>query len=175
MSAVEHTPRMNETKYTPFLWPTLRGIALIVSICAFMRYMSVLIYGGELGIAVPITFLIASFALMAMSRKRETSPRIYPNSTAALSLERLPWSLFAYCAILGLGFTWVCAFLWFSRRQAFFSLPVVGAMLFILALYAAIGFAVACLTRGDWRTAMLVFSLAPCAVSGMVLRLHLLR
>jgi hypothetical protein len=70
---------------------------------------------------------------------------------------------------------WICAFLWFSRRCAFFSAPVVGVTAVVIASYGAIALLVALLTGGNWRNGLLVFVVAPFSVAGVVLRLHLLQ
>jgi hypothetical protein len=69
---------------------------------------------------------------------------------------------------------WQQEVLWFSRRYAFFSAPVVGATALVLSLYAVLGLLIARLTEGNWRTALLFFALAPCGVAAIVLRLRLL-
>jgi len=89
--------------------------------------------------------------------------------------SRLPdWCLVVFCILIGLPFNWACAFLWFSRRYAFFSVPVVCVTVLIVALSAAIGLLVR-LTGGNRRTALQVFAVASCAPSAIVLRLGLLR
>jgi hypothetical protein len=111
-----------------------------------------------------------------MNRKPETLPAIEAEGTEKAKQHRLPdWSLLAYGVIFGVGCNWTCAFLWFSRRYAFFSGPVVGATILIMALYAAIALLVARLTGRNWQIALLVFALAPGALGSIVLRLRLLR
>jgi hypothetical protein len=146
---------------------------LIVALWAFFADLPVLLYWGKLG-TTWLVFGIASFALIAMTSKRETLPAI-EGEGGENARRRLPWSLLIYCGITGLGYNWACAFLWFSRRYALFSGPVIGALILILVLYAVIGLAVGRLTRGNWRTVLLVLTLAPCAISGAALRLGLLR
>jgi len=85
------------------------------------------------------------------------------------------WSLIIYCIITGLGFNWACAFLWFSRRYAFFSTPVIAVTGLIMAFYAGIALLVARFTGGNWRTALLVFVFVPVVLAGIVLRSGLLR
>jgi hypothetical protein len=155
-------------------WPILRGIVLIVAMWAFILSLRGFLYGGNWELAV-LVFVPASLALIAITPGRETLPEIEGDKTAWASWQRLPWPIFTYCVITGMGYTWVCAFLWFSRRYAVFSGPVVGAMILILALYAVIGVVVAWLTGGNWRTALLTFGIALCVPSIIVLRLHLLR
>jgi hypothetical protein len=162
-------------------WPILRGIALIVALWAFIAFFPVLLVRhvnaqeGKWGTAV-VVFVLASFALIWMAFKPETLPAIEGEGTEQARQHRLPdWSLSAYGVIIGLGCNWACAFLWFSRRYAFFSGPVVGATGLIMALYAAIALLVARLTGGNWRTALLVFALAPVNLAGLILRWGLLR
>jgi hypothetical protein len=98
---------------------------------------------------------------------------------------RLPqWSLFSYFFIIGLGLNWACAFLWFSRRYAFFSTPVIAVTGLIMAFYAATALLVtwfessfnnAGVAGVNWRTALLVFVFAPGALASIILRLGLLR
>jgi hypothetical protein len=165
---------VKKANYAPLLWPVLRGIALIVALWAFIPYLSVLLYGRESGTSM-LVFPVASFVLLVMISQRVIPLAIAGDRSLAGFVRRLPWSLVIYCGITGMGYTWVCAFLWFSRRYAVFSGQVVGAVGLILALYAIIGVVVAWLTGGNWRTAFMVFWLVPCVLSGIVLRLHLLR
>lgn len=163
---------LNKTKYARFLLP-LRVLALIFALWAFVAYLRVLLYGGQWETAVP-AFVVASVLLIAISRKREGPPVLEGDETVRPSLLRLPWPILTYCCVTGTGLTWVCTFLWFSRRYAFFSSPVVGAMGLILAFYAVVGVVVAWLTGGNWRTVMLTFWLALWVPSIIVLRLRLL-
>ena len=166
---------MVKAKYVRYSEPILRGMILIVALCAFIKLLPALLYGGKWGVALLI-FALASFTLMAMIPKRATLPAIEGERTTTERQHQLPdWSLLSYCFITGLGYTWVCSFLWFSRRYAFFSAPVICVTVLILASCAAIGYLTARLTGGSWRTALLVFALAPCALGGIVLRLGLLR
>ena len=178
------TPRAIEergtvrAKYARFFWPVLRGMVLIVALCAFIPFLAFLAglpYGGTWGAAMGGgVFMLASFTLMAMIPKPETVPAIEGKGTARRL--RLPdWSLVSYCVITGLGWNWVCAFLWFSRRYAFFSTPVIAVTGLTMAFYAAIALLVDRLTGGNWRTALLVFLFAPVVLAGIVLRLGLLR
>lgn len=159
--------------YARFFWPILRGIALIVALWAFAIDFPDLLNLGKWGTSWPV-FAIASFALIAMTPKHETIPLV-EGKGAEKAQRRLPWSLLIYCAITGLSYSWACAFLWFSRQYALFSGPVIGALTLILVLYAFIGLAVSRLIGGNWRTALLVLALAPCVISGMVLRFGILR
>jgi hypothetical protein len=74
-----------------------------------------------------------------------------------------------------LGFNWDCAFLWFSRRYALFSAPVIGATVLVMAFYAAVAFLIGWFAGRNWRASVLVFGCAPVMLAAVVLRLHLLR
>jgi len=172
MSAViEDQGTVTKPKSARFRWPILRGIALMVALSAFIADLPFMFYGAGIPIALPV-FMLATLALIAM-----TPPGALPESEGAgpemVRQHRLPWPLLIYCVTTGVGYNWVCAFLWFSRRYAVFSKPVVGAMGLILAFYAAVGVVTAWLTGGNWRTALLVFAVASCALGAIVLRLHL--
>ncbi len=162
-----------KANHNRLFWPILRGTALIVALCAFFPLLVGLLYGRTWGTSA-IVFALASFALITTTSWRETSLPMPDDRTVMTLWQRLPWTLVTYCAITGVGYNWVCAVLWFSRRYAAFSGPVAGAMGWILVLYAIIGIVVAWLTRGNWRTALVVFALAPCILSGLVLRLRIL-
>jgi hypothetical protein len=113
--------------------------------------------------------------IIAIARKPERVPPVEGEEPWKRKCWKLvDWSLLTYCLIIGFGDNWVCAFLWFSRRYAFFSAPVLGATVLVLSLYAVLGFVVAWLTEGNWRTALLFFALAPFGVATIVLRLRLL-
>ena len=72
MSAViEDRSSVRSSKDTSFLWPILRGIALIVSLCAFSTYLLGLLYWGRFGTAW-LVFAIASF-LCSNSHDSEAS------------------------------------------------------------------------------------------------------
>lgn len=158
-----------------FFWPVLRGMVLIVALCAFVISLAGLLYGGRWGASMAV-FLLASFTLMAMimTPEQETPPAVEGEGKAGQL--RLPdWSLVSYCVIIGVGCSWACAFLWFSRRYAFFSAPVISATGLIMASYAAIALLLARLTGGNWRAGLLFFAFVPAALGGIVLRLGLLR
>ena len=163
-----------KANYALFIWPILRGIALVVALWAFISDLPVLLYRGKMGTSWPV-FGIASFALIAMTPKRETLPIIDEGSVKGAKRGLPEWPLLSYCAITGLGFNWACVFLWFSRRYALFSAPVVGVLSLILVLYAASGVIVAWLTEGNWRTGLLVFAMGLCVLGPAVFRLGLLR
>jgi uncharacterized membrane protein YjjP (DUF1212 family) len=146
-------------------WPIFCGITLVVAMVAFIPSLRHFLYGGNW--EAFLVFVLASFALIKITPRRETLSKT-EGDQATLAIV-------TYFVLTGMGYTWVCVFLWFSRRYTVFSGPVVGAMVLILALYAAIGFVVALLTGGNWRTALLTFGIALSAPSIIVLRLHLLR
>jgi hypothetical protein len=159
-------------KYARSFWPVLRGTASIVALCASVPSLAGLlfeVYGGRWETAV-IVFALASFTLLAMIPKPEALPPVGGEGTARQ--RRLPpWSLVIYVAILGLELNWACAFFWFSRRYAFFSVPVVGVTGLIIAFYAAIALLVARLTGGNWRIALATFGFALVVPAAIVLRL----
>lgn len=155
-----------KAKYASFARPVLRGMVLIVVLCAFVALLAGVLSGGEWR-AAALVFILASLALRAMLPRREALPGIEGEGTAKAMQRWLPdWSLVSYCIVIGLGFNWACAFLWFSRRYAFFSEPVLCVTGLIVALYAAIGLLLARLTGGKWRTALVVFALASWVLSG---------
>ena len=162
-----------KAKYAPFFGPVLRGMVLIVALCAFVPFLAGLLYGGRWEAAMGV-FILASFTLMAMNPKPGRLPAIEAKGTAR-QLWLPDWSLVSYFFIMGLGFNWACAFLWFSRRYAFFSTPVIAVTGLIMVFCAAIALLIARLTGGNWRTALLVFVFAPGVLAATVLRLGLLR
>jgi hypothetical protein len=173
--AVENHATVKKAEYARFFWLILRGIALIVAIWAFIAFLSSLLYGREWWPTM-LGFLLANYALIWIAPKRESLPAIKGDGTEKAKLYRLPdWSLLAYWFTTGLGCNWACAFLWFSRRYALFSGPVVGATGFIMLFYAAIALLVARLTGGNWRTALLLFVAVPVSLAGLVLSFRLLR
>jgi hypothetical protein len=165
---------VNTRKYARFFWPILRAIALIVALGALIEALSELLYGEKWGIALPV-FMLATYVLIAMTPEPERLPAMKGQATEKARQHRLPdWSLIVYCVITGLAFNWCCVFLWFSRKYAFFSVPVVGVTGLILALSAAIGLLVARLTGYNWRSALLLFAIAPGVLASIVLRWGLL-
>ena len=166
---------MVKTKYTGFSASILRGLVLIVALYASISLLKGLLFGGKWE-AAALVFMLASLTLKAMIPKPQTIPSVEGESSVRAGMRRLPdWSVVAYCIVTGLSSTWACAFLWFSRRYAFFSGPILGVTGSILTLYAAIGFLVARLIGGDWRTVLMVFILESWGLSCVVLRLGLLR
>src|SRR5256885_2759054 len=157
----------------------LHAAALIVAACSFIPFLAGFLYPGRrlLGLeewgAATVVFVLASFALL-WTIKTEKPPTIEGKGTAKQPLFP-PWPLVIYCVFTGLGFTWACAFLWFARRYAFFSLPVMALTGLIVAVCAAIGLLVARLTGGNWRRALLLSMFALGGLAMIVLRLRLLR
>src|SRR5215475_14878810 len=102
---------VGQPKYTPFWGQVFRGALVVVALCASARLFAGLVfeaYENRWEIAA-IVHVLASFTLFAILPKRQ---------------GRLPpWSLVIYLAILGVELNWVCAFFWFFRRYAFFSVP----------------------------------------------------
>lgn len=164
-----------KAEYARFLGTVLRGIVLVVAMCAFVDWLAGFLYGGK-GDAALLVFAIASIALCMIAPKPETLPEVEGEGTKKARRLRLPdWSLVAYCVITGVGYTWVCVFLWFSRRYALFSGPVVGLVGLIFVFCAEVGLLVALMTGRNWRTALLISLLVPNILSVIILRLHLLR
>ena len=193
MPAVEDKSTVKKEKYVSLFWPIVRGVCLIVALWSFIAGLSVFLHGEKLGTVLPAVFLLASYGVVTMPPKslRDWVLRLlaYPGfaswaNKAAIEREgtekarqhRLPdWPIVAYCFTVGLGCNWACAFLWFSRRYSLFSGPVVGATGLIIVLYAAIALLLGLVTGGKWRTALLVFLVAPGTLGVIVLRLGLLR
>jgi len=169
--AIEKRGPVN-AKYTRFFWPVLRGMVLIVALCAFIPFLAGSLSGvyEERWAAATAVFMLASFTLAAMM-----ALPVFEGKRAPRQLQLADWWFVSYFVIIGLGFNWACAFLWLSRRYAFFSTPVIAVTGLIMAFYAAIAFLVAWVTRGNWRKALLVLVFAPYVLAGIVLRLGLLR
>jgi hypothetical protein len=148
----------------------LGGIVWIVALCAFIAFLAAGLYGGKWEAALLVSIL-ASLALRAIVPGREAPHAIEGEGTVTARQSGLPdWYLVSYCVVCGLGVDWSCAFLWFFRRYAFFSGPVLGVTGLIVALCATIGFLVARMMKRDWRTALAVFALASWIVDGVALR-----
>jgi hypothetical protein len=158
-------------KYAHFFWPVLRAIALIVALCAFIPFLSGFFLDGGGYVTALSVFMLATFALIWMSIL-DMSPATQGEGTARLF--QLPWALASYVAIIGLGFNWICVFLWFSKRCAFFSLQVIGVTGLIMAFYVAIALLVVRLTGGNWRIALATFGFALVVPAVIALRLGLL-
>ena len=166
-----------EAEYARLFASVLRGMVLIIALCSFIAFLTGLLsgaYGAGWGAAV-LVFMLSSFILMRLIPKPETLPAIERERVWKSRQPRLPWSLFAYCLITGLGWNWGCAYLWFSRRYDLFSTRVIGATGLIMASYAAIALLAAWLTGRNWRIALLFFALLPGVLASIVLRLGLLR
>lgn len=173
---IQEQGTVRKSWYARFFWPLLRGIVVVVAAWGFIAFLSVDVYGEKLGMTAFTLFALAMMAMRVMPFEPATPLKIENEGKATARQYRLPeWSLLAYFVIFGVGCNWECVFLWFSRRYDFFSAPVVGATALIMALYAAIGIAIACLTTRNWRTALVVFAFAPGALAGLALRLRLLR
>jgi hypothetical protein len=158
-----------KAKYARFFWPGLRWMVLIVAFCAFPPVLAGLLFGENLGTILALgVFALSTFALIAMTPTPETSP------TTARQLGLPGWSLVSYCVVTGLGYTWACMFLYFSRQYPFFSAPVIAVTVLTMTLYAAIALLVAWLTGGNWRTTLAALLIA-LAVPAIVIRLGLLR
>lgn len=150
---------MVKAKYARFSGPVFRGMILIVMLYAFIALLAGLLYGGKWGTAA-VVFVVSSLVLRAKIPKP-------PERSAIAGEGTVPdWYIAAYCIVIGLGFDWACAVLWFSRRFALFSAPVLGVTGLIVALYAAIGLLVARLTGGELRLALVVFALASWILCG---------
>jgi len=167
---------LKNTESARFFWQTLRGIVVIVALWGFIAFLTVDLYGGELGMTAFTIFALAMVAMRVMFVERGTLGTVEVERTLNAKQHGLPeWSLLAYGVIFSLGCNWECVFLWFSRRYDPFSAPVVGTTVVIMALYAAIGIVVARLTTRNWRTALVVFAFVPGALAGSALRLGFLR
>jgi hypothetical protein len=165
----------SEGKHGRFLWPILRGMVLIVALCAFIPYVVGPLFGvyGARWLVGTIVFLLASFTLLAMAPEPRTLLGIEGEGTARK--RTLEWSLVSYCAAINLALNWICAFLWFSRRYPFFSTPVVSVTGLVILFYTAIALFIGRLTGGNWRTALLVFLLVPFFLDIIVFRFGLFR
>jgi hypothetical protein len=162
-----------KANYARFLWPALRVTVLLVALCAFIPALAGFLYGGKWIVGL-MAFGLASFAFAAMIAISDKPPLVKGEATVR-QIRLQDWWLFSYFVIIGLGFNWACVFLWFSRRYAFFSTPVIAATGLVMATYAAVALLIAWLTRGNWRAALLVFIFVPTVLAGALLRLGLLR
>ncbi len=57
---------VKKAKYARFLWPIFRGIVVLVAAWGFIAFLSVDLYGGELGFTAFVVFAIAMLALRVM-------------------------------------------------------------------------------------------------------------
>jgi hypothetical protein len=164
-----------KAKYSVSFWLLLRGTILIVALWANTSLLRGFLFGGEWE-AAALIFIVSSLALKAMIPPAETPDASKGESTLRARMRLLPdWSVVVYCVVTGLTSTWSCAFLWFSRRYALFSAPLVGVSGALLGFYGVIGLVVAWLIRGNWRTVLWVFLLESWGISLIALRLHLVR
>jgi hypothetical protein len=164
-----------EAKYARLFWPVLRGMVSILALCASVPFLAGLLFEvyRVRWVAAGIVFALASFALIAMIPKSEALLAIGGERTARRRWLP-PWSLVIYVAILSLELNWACVFFWFSRRYAFFSVPVISVTGLILAFDAAIALLVARLSGGNWRIAAAVFAFVLIVPPIIILRLGLL-
>jgi hypothetical protein len=149
-------------------WSIRHAIFLIVDLCALIAlFLAFLKQSMETSTMV---FLIATLAATRVIR--------FVEFMTTGDLIRWPWGLsVTYGLILSLGSNWMCAFLWFSRRYALFSAPVIGATALIMASYGAVALFIVLLDlliEGNWRRSLLVFSVVPALVAIVILRLRLL-
>ena len=171
-----------KAKYARFIGPVLLGLVMIVALCTLIPFFANYVHGGRWepgwgwGVYVLASFTVAwMIPVVLPERKGDWRARQY----------RWPeWLLFSYFFLNGVGLNWACAFLWFSRRYAFFSTPVIAVTSLIMVFYAAIALLVAWfdslfnnagVTGVNWRTALLVFAFVPVVVANIVFRLGLFR
>jgi hypothetical protein len=168
MSSQQDAPQAIEVreKVKATYLPLLRGVGLLTALCAFLLFLKGFIFGGVSWEAAAAVFFLANFALA----------KIFPTEqeTKTKSLRLGDWVLFTYVTILGLGFNWLWAFLWFSRRYSFFSTQIIALAILVMAFWAAVALIVGLLTKRNWRTALLVFAAGPCIVASFFMRVHLL-
>jgi hypothetical protein len=159
-----------KARYARLFGPILRGMLLVVGLCAFVPCVAGFLHPEEQGSGLALAFFVlASLALMVITPKPDTAP------LTARQFGFAGWSLVSYGVIIGLGFNWACIFLWFSQRYAFFSAPVIGVTSLVMAFYAAIALLATRVTTRNWRTALIVFICASLFPAAIVLRLGLLR
>ena len=105
-----------------------------------------------------------------MIAKRETPQEIENRATIGVRTRRLPdWCLVTWFVTSGLVCDWYSAFEWFHGRYTHISGPVLGVMGLIALFCASIAFLAARLFGGEWRGAVLVFSIASYTLSGNML------
>jgi hypothetical protein len=169
-------------------------MALILAVWSFIVSLSAFLHGQELRPIPAVVFLVASYAVFTTVHPKSLgnwalwlfvlpgfASRTKKQIMEAEGIENTrqhwspDWPILVYCVTIGIGCSWACAFLWFSRRYAFFSMPVAGAAGLITILYSLIALFTGLVTGRNWRTALRVFLLAPGILGGIVLRLHLLR
>ncbi len=77
------------------------------------------------------------------------------------AIRKQPWWLILCWVVGGLGFDWICAFEWFSRRYSLFTEPVLGRTAVIAVWCAAVSLLVVWVVRqARWRDAAAIFFLA---------------
>ena len=97
-----------------------------------------------------------------MNLETKVRPKVIENRDTVK--ERQPWWLVLCWALIGLGFDWHCAFLWFSGRHSIFSTPVLQRMGLIVVVCTAVALLAAFVLRqARWRDAGVFF----CLVSGL--------
>ena len=159
-------------EYKSLGWPILRGVVFVVGLCGFASFLAGFLHlvNWELGTIYALgVFVLATCALIAMTPASETLPATVRDFGSS------GWLFFSYCVVLGLGFNWACVFLWFSRRYAFFSVPVVGVTGLIVTSCTTIALLIVRMTGGNWRIALAAISFAVVVPAAIVLRLGLLR
>lgn len=156
----------------PFLESTWFGLCYVICGVGLTWGLVVELHSGKLK-PYHEYFYFVGWAVLTLIRLQWHAIR---NKGAVKARQRpLPdWCLVVLFILIGLPLNWECAFLWFSRRYAFFSGPVIGVTAVIVVLSAAIGLLVR-LTGRNWRTALQIFAVASCVPSAIVLRLGLLQ
>jgi len=164
-----------KAEHARFLRPVLFCVVITLAWCAFiaaLAFLAVLPYAKRL--EADMAFWLFLFASSALTM---TIPLLLPKKRGGWRERQYgwqEWSFMSHFFIIGLGLTWACAFLAFSREYAFFSFQVMAVTGLIMALYVAIALLVAAMT-GHWRGTVLVLAAVPYAMALIVLRLHLFR
>jgi hypothetical protein len=164
-TSLEHRDTL-QAKYTRSHVPVVRGIVLVVALCSFIPFLEGFLKIGNWGVSLPVfipasfAFGVASFALVLMTPKPEILSAT-SGKRIVTGLNSFDGLLVSYCVLIGLGLNWACAFLWFSRRCAFFSTPVIAATALIMASYAAMAVLVGLVARRNWRISLVVFVFVP--------------
>jgi len=175
-------PGTVKAKYARFFGPVLLGMVMIAALCALIPFLASFLHEGrwEPGwgwVVYPLASFTVAWMIPVVLPKRKGDWR-------AKQYGWPEWSLLSYFFLVGLGLNWGCVVLGFSRKYAFFSIPVIAATGLIMAFYAAIAFLVSWFessfnsadsTGVNWRTALLFFVFAPVILASIVLRLGLLR
>src|SRR5260370_10345339 len=110
---IEDQGTVKKAKYARFFWTIVRGIVVMVAAWGLTAFLSVYLYGGELGFTAFVVFAIAMLALRVMPFEPATPLHaIEGERTAKATQCRLPeWSLLAFGVIFGLGCNWEYVFL----------------------------------------------------------------